>query len=162
MNTSNKIISREQAARIAAEARRAGRRVVLANGCFDLLHVGHTRYLEGARACGDLLIVALNSDASVRRIKGPGRPVLPEQARARMVAAFASVDYLVIFEEDNVRALIAELRPHIHAKGTDYTAESVPERDAVLAAGGQVAIVGDPKDHNTRDLIQRILEQDVK
>ena len=159
MNTATKIISREQAVQIAAEARRAGRRVVLANGCFDLLHVGHTRYLRDARACGDLLIVALNSDASVRRIKGPGRPVLEEQARARMVAAFASVDCLVIFEEDDVRALIAELRPHVHAKGTDYTLESVPERDAVLAVGGQVAIVGDPKDHNTRDLIRRIIRR---
>lgn len=159
MNTSEKIVSRERAIQIAAEARRAGRRVVLANGCFDLLHVGHARYLQSARACGDLLIVALNSDASVRRIKGPGRPVLPEQARARMVAAFASVDYLVIFEEDNVRALIADLRPQVHAKGADYTAESVPERDAVLAVGGQVAIVGDPKDHNTRDLIQRIIRK---
>ena len=158
MNTATKIVSRESARAIAAEARRSGHRVVLANGCFDLLHVGHARYLAGARAYGDLLMVGVNSDASVRRIKGPGRPLLDQQARARLVAAFAAVDYVVVFDEDDVRSLIAELRPHIHAKGTDYTAESVPERDAVLAAGGEVAIVGDPKDHATRDLIEKILD----
>jgi rfaE bifunctional protein nucleotidyltransferase chain/domain len=159
MNTSAKIVSRAKAAEIGAEARDRGRRVVLANGCFDLLHVGHARYLTGARACGDLLIVGVNGDASVRRLKGPGRPLLDEQARAALVAALASVDYVVLFEDDNVRGLIAEIRPDVHAKGTDYTAESVPERDAVLAIGGQVAIVGDPKGHNTRDLIRHILHQ---
>jgi rfaE bifunctional protein nucleotidyltransferase chain/domain len=159
MNTAGKIISRARATEIAAEARRQGRRVVLANGCFDLLHVGHARYLAGARACGDLLIVGVNGDASVRALKGPGRPLLDEQARAALVAAFAAVDYVVVFDEDNVRGLIAELRPDVHAKGTDYTPESVPERDAVLAMGGQVAIVGDPKDHNTRNLIRRIVER---
>ncbi len=158
MTAASKIVSRPEAAKIAAAARAAGRRVVLANGCFDLLHVGHARYLEGAKARGDLLIVGVNGDASVRRIKGDTRPLLDEQGRARLVAAFGCVDHVVVFEEDNVRALIAELRPHVHAKGTDYTAESVPERDAVLAIGGEVAIVGDPKDHNTRDLIQRIRE----
>jgi len=159
MNTSAKIISRARAAEVAAEAHTHGRRVVLANGCFDLLHVGHARYLSGARACGDLLIVGVNGDASVRRLKGPGRPLLDERARAALVAAFASVDYVVLFEDDNVRGLIAEIHPDVHAKGTDYTAESVPERDAVLAIGGRVAIVGDPKDHNTRDLIRHILHQ---
>jgi rfaE bifunctional protein nucleotidyltransferase chain/domain len=132
---------------------------VLANGCFDLLHVGHARYLAGARSCGDLLIVGVNGDASVRTLKGPGRPLLDEHARAALVSAFASVDYVVVFDDDNVRGLIAEIRPDVHAKGTDYTAESVPERDAVLAIGGQVAIVGDPKDHNTRDLIRHIRHQ---
>ncbi len=159
MNTSAKIVSRARAAEVAAEARDHSRRVVLANGCFDLLHVGHSRYLAGARACGDLLIVGVNCDASVRRLKGPGRPLLDEQARAALVAGIASVDYVVLFEDDNVRGLIAEIRPDVHAKGTDYTAESVPERDAVLAIGGKVAIVGDPKDHNTRDLIRHILNQ---
>ncbi len=158
MNTAAKIISREQAREIASEAHRTGRRVVLANGCFDLLHVGHARYLAGAKAAGDLLIVGVNGDRSVRQLKGPGRPLLDEQARARLVAAFAAVDYVVVFEEPDVRALIAELRPHVHAKGTDYTVESVPEREAVKAAGGEVAIVGDAKDHNTRDLIQKIRE----
>ena len=160
MSTAPKIISRARAAEIAAEARGKGRRVVLANGCFDLLHVGHARYLAGARACGDLLITGVNSDSSVRRLKGDGRPLLDEQARACLVAAFASVDYVVLFDEDNVRGLIAEIRPDVHAKGTDYTAETVPERDAVLAIGAQVAIVGDPKDHNTRDLIQHIRRQE--
>ncbi len=131
-------------------------RIVLANGCFDLLHVGHARYLEGAKALGDLLIVGVNSDASVRRIKGPGRPLLDEQARARLVAAFAAVDCVVVFEEDDVRSLIADLRPDVHAKGTDYTLETVPEGEAVRAAGGEVAIAGDPKGHATRDLIARI------
>ncbi len=158
MNTLKKVVSREQAARLTAEARAAGRRVVLANGCFDLLHVGHARYLAGARARGDLLIVALNSDASVRRIKGPGRPVLDEQARARLVSAFAAVDYVVLFEEGDVRSLLSELRPHVHAKGTDYTEETVPERETALAVGAEVAIVGDPKDHNTRDLLRAIRE----
>jgi len=158
MNTAVKIVSRAQARQIAAEARSAGRRVVLANGCFDLLHVGHARYLAGAKALGDVLIVGVNGDQSVRQLKGPGQPLLDEQARARLVAAFSAVDYVVVFEEPDVRALIAELRPHVHAKGTDYTVESVPERAAVEAAGGQVAIVGDPKDHATSDLIQRIRE----
>jgi rfaE bifunctional protein nucleotidyltransferase chain/domain len=159
MNTASKIVTRERAAEIARDARAAGRRVVLANGCFDLLHVGHLRYLEGARAAGDLLIVGINGDASVRRLKGAGRPLLAEQDRARLVAALRAADCVVIFQEDNVRGLIAELRPHTHAKGTDYTVDSVPERDAVLAAGGEVAITGDAKDHNTRDIIRGIRER---
>jgi len=159
MTTAGKVVSQERAAEIAREGRAASRRVVLANGCFDLLHVGHLRYLAGAKEAGDLLIVGVNGDASVRRLKGASRPLLNEQDRARLVAALGAVDYVVIFPEDNVRRLIAELRPDFHAKGTDYTTDSVPERDAVIAAGGQVVIVGDPKDHNTRDLIRHIQEK---
>jgi len=139
-----------------AVARREGRTVALANGCFDVLHVGHARYLEGAAAEADLLVVGINADASVRRLKGPGRPVLPQEDRARLVAALRVVDHVVVFEEDDVRALLVALRPDVHCKGTDYTAESVPERDTVRSYGGRVAIVGDPKDHDTRKLIARI------
>jgi len=130
---------------------------VLANGCFDLLHVGHVRYLSAARGLGDALVVGLNSDASVRRLKGPGRPVMAADERAELIGALAAVDLVVVFEEDNAEALIARLRPDVHAKGTDYTEESVPERAAVLAAGGRVAIAGDPKSHATRDLIAAII-----
>ena len=137
-------------------ARRAGRSVTLANGCFDVLHVGHARYLEGAAAEADVLVVGVNADASVRRLKGPGRPVLPQEDRARLVAALRVVDHVVVFEEDDVRALLLALRPDVHCKGTDYTADSVPERDTVRSYGGRVAIVGDPKDHDTRKLIERI------
>jgi rfaE bifunctional protein nucleotidyltransferase chain/domain len=145
-------------ARAAAEAARAaGLRVVLANGCFDLLHVGHARYLAEARTLGDLLIVGVNGDASVRRLKGPGRPLLPAAERAELVAAFRAVDYAVIFDEDTADRLVALLRPAVHAKGTDYTAESVPERAAVVAAGGRVAIAGDAKAHSSRDVIAEIL-----
>jgi rfaE bifunctional protein nucleotidyltransferase chain/domain len=145
-------------ARAAAEAARAaGLRVVLANGCFDLLHVGHARYLAGARTLGDLLIVGVNGDASVRRLKGPGRPLLPAAERAELVAAFRAVDHVVIFEEDTADRLVALLRPAVHAKGTDYTVESVPERAAVVAAGGRVAIAGDAKAHSSRDVIAEIL-----
>ena len=139
-----------------AVARREGRTVALANGCFDVLHVGHARYLEGAAAEADVLVVGVNADASVRRLKGPGRPVLPQEDRARLVAALRVVDHVVVFEEDDVRALLVALRPDVHCKGTDYTAESVPERDTVRSYGGRVAIVGDPKDHDTRKLIARI------
>jgi rfaE bifunctional protein nucleotidyltransferase chain/domain len=142
---------------LASAWRGQGKRLVLANGCFDLLHVGHVRYLRAARALGDALVVGLNSDASVRRIKGPGRPVMPAGERAELVGSLAGVDAVVVFEEDTAEALIARLRPDIHAKGTDYTAESVPERAAVLAAGGRVAIAGDPKGHSTKDLIAAIL-----
>ena len=159
MNTASKVVTRGRAAEIAREARAAGRRVVLTNGCFDVLHVGHLRYLEDARTRGDLLIVGINDDESVRRLKGAGRPLLAAEDRARLVAALRAVDCVVIFHEDNVRNLIAELRPDVHAKGTDYTEQNVPERDAVLAAGGEVAIVGDAKDHNTRDLIRSIRER---
>lgn len=151
------LVGIEEAARQAAEWRGRGRRVVLANGCFDLLHVGHVRYLSAARGLGDALVVALNSDASVRRLKGPGRPVMPADERAELVGALASVDLVVVFDDDSAEALIARLRPDVHAKGTDYTEESVPERAAVLAAGGRVAIAGDPKSHATRDLIAVII-----
>ena len=142
---------------MADKARAAGRRVVLANGCFDLLHVGHVRYLEDARALGDLLIVGVNGDDAVRRLKGPGRPLMPAVERAEMLAALRAVDHVVVFEDDTADRLVALLRPAVHAKGTDYTAESVPERASVLAAGGRVAITGDAKQHSTRDVIAEIL-----
>ena len=142
-----------------AEHRRRGRRIVLANGCFDLLHVGHTRYLAGAKQEGDVLVVGVNDDHSVWALKGSGRPLLPARDRAALVAALEVVDYVVIFSEPTVTPLIDALRPDVHAKGTDYTPETVPERDAVRAAGGRVAIVGDPKDHSTRDLLRTIRER---
>jgi D-glycero-beta-D-manno-heptose 1-phosphate adenylyltransferase len=151
------LVDADEAARRAAEWRARGQCVVLANGCFDLLHVGHARYLEAARALGDALIVGLNSDASVRRLKGPGRPVMTAAERAELVGALRAVDLVVVFDEDSAEALIARLRPAVHAKGTDYTEESVPERAAVVAAGGRVAIAGDPKSHATRDLIAAIV-----
>jgi rfaE bifunctional protein nucleotidyltransferase chain/domain len=138
------------------EARRAGRTVALANGCFDVLHVGHVRYLEGARAEADVLVVGVNADASVARLKGAGRPILPAEDRAVLVAALRAVDHVVVFEEDDVGALLRALRPDVHCKGTDYTEETVPEKDVVRSYGGRVAIVGDPKDHDTRALLRRI------
>lgn len=152
-----RVLDLEGARTAAATARAAGRRVVLANGCFDLLHVGHVRYLEGARALGDLLIVGVNSDAAVRRLKGPGRPIMPASERAEVLAALRAVDHVVVFDDDTADGLVAVLRPAVHAKGTDYTPESVPERRAVLAAGGRVAIAGDTKRHSTRDVIAEIL-----
>jgi rfaE bifunctional protein nucleotidyltransferase chain/domain len=134
--------------------RRAGERIVLANGNFDLLHVGHVRYLRGAKELGGKLVVAINSDESVRTLKGEGRPIMPAEERAEIVAALADVDAVVIFSELDVRGLIREIRPDIQAKGTDYTAESVPERDAVAEYGGRVAIVGDAKDHSTSGIIR--------
>jgi D-glycero-beta-D-manno-heptose 1-phosphate adenylyltransferase len=139
-----------------AEARRSGRTVALANGCFDVLHVGHVRYLEGARAEADVLVVGVNADDSVRRLKGPGRPVLGEHDRTLLVAALRAVDHVVVFAEDDVKALLLALRPDVHCKGTDYTPETVPERDVVRSYGGRVAIVGDPKDHDTRNLIRKV------
>lgn len=154
MNTPNKILSREELRRRVETWRRAGERVTLANGSFDLLHVGHVRYLQGAKALGGQLVVAINSDASVRALKGEGRPIMPDHERAEIVAALADVDAVVIFPELDVRAIIREIRPDAQAKGTDYTVDSVPERDAVLEYGGRVAIVGDPKDHSTSQIIQ--------
>lgn len=154
--TENKIQRLETLVERLAAHRRRGQRIVLANGCFDLLHVGHTRYLEGAKREGDVLIVAVNNDAGVRALKGPGRPLLSASDRAALVAALAAVDYVVIFEEPTVAALIETLRPDVHAKGTDYTPDMVPEREAVRAIGGRVAIVGDPKQHSTRDLLADI------
>src|SRR5262245_4445950 len=149
----------EEAAGQARAWRAAGKRLVLANGVFDLLHVGHVRYLRAARALGDVLLVALNSDASVRRLKGTGRPIMSEDERAELVAALDPVDAVVVFDDDTVDGLIARLRPDVQAKGTDYTEDSVPERDSVRAAGGRVAIAGDPKDHSTRDLIATIVSR---
>jgi rfaE bifunctional protein nucleotidyltransferase chain/domain len=133
-----------------------GQRIVFANGCFDLLHVGHVRYLEAARRQGDVLVVGINGDESVRVLKGKGRPLLPAVARAELVAALRAVHYVIIFDELTAEKLLHELRPHVHCKGTDYSAESVPEREAVKGWGGEVMIVGDPKSHSTRDLIARI------
>jgi D-glycero-beta-D-manno-heptose 1-phosphate adenylyltransferase len=153
-----KILARKDASAQLTKLRREGKRIVLANGCFDTLHVGHVRYLSGAKREGDVLVVAVNSDASTRKLKGPGRPILEEQARALLVAALRDVDYVVIFSEPNVETLLEELRPDVHAKGTDYTAETVPERAVSDRLGIRVAIVGDPKDHSTRsffDLIRK-------
>jgi len=153
------LLAVDEAARLAEDWRGQGKRLVLANGCFDLLHVGHVRYLGSARALGDALLVGINGDASVRRIKGPGRPIMTAAERAEIVGALAVVDGVIIFDDDTADALVTRLRPHVHAKGTDYTAESVPERSAVLSAGGRVAIAGDPKRHATRDLIRLIVER---
>lgn len=151
-----KILARKDASSQLAKLRREGKRIVLANGCFDTLHVGHVRYLSGAKREGDVLVVAVNSDASTRKLKGPGRPILEEQARALLVAALRDVDYVVIFSEPNVETLLEELRPDVHAKGTDYTAETVPERAVSNRLGIRVAIVGDPKDHSTRSFFDSI------
>jgi rfaE bifunctional protein nucleotidyltransferase chain/domain len=152
----NKILSREQLERRVKEERAAGRTIAFANGCFDLLHVGHVRYLESAAGEGDVLIVAVNDDDSVRALKGAGRPILSAADRAELVAALRCVDYVVIFSEPTVGPLLTALKPDVHCKGTDYTVDSVPERDVVHAYGGRIAIVGDPKDHSTRDLLARI------
>lgn len=151
-----KIVSRDQLRQKLEEHKRRGQRIVLANGCFDTLHVGHIRYLEGARREGDVLVVGVNADSSVVGLKGPGRPILDEKARALLVAALRCVDYVALFGESNVEALLEELRPDVHAKGTDYTAETVPERAIAARLGVRVAIVGDPKDHSTRDLLESI------
>jgi rfaE bifunctional protein nucleotidyltransferase chain/domain len=151
-----KRVGLDEAASLAEGWRAMGKRLVLANGCFDLLHVGHVRYLQAARSLGDVLLVAINSDASVRRLKGPGRPIMSESERAEIVAALAPVDAVLLFEEDTLDALVARIRPDVQAKGTDYTEATVPERASVMAAGGRVAIAGDPKDHSTRDLIATI------
>ncbi len=155
-NVESKIVSREKLRALLAKAKQRGQRIVLANGCFDTLHVGHVRYLAGAKEQGDLLVVGVNADSSVRPLKGPDRPILDEFARAQLVAALRAVDYVVIFPEPNVEALLEELRPDVHAKGTDYTAESVPERAVANRLGIRVAIVGDPKDHSTRAFLDAI------
>ncbi len=156
VNTSGKIIPRHELGRRVRHWRDAGERITLANGCFDLLHVGHIRYLHGAKQLGGKLIVGINSDASVRTLKGEGRPLMPAAERAEIIAALSDVDGVVVFDEPDVRALIREIRPDFHAKGTDYTAETVPERDEVTACGGRVAIVGDAKDHSASDYIARL------
>ena len=159
MKDKSKIVSRDELRRYAGEWRRAGQRIILANGAFDLLHVGHVRYLNAAKALGGRLVVAINSDASVRALKGQGRPIIPEHERAEIVAALAAVDAVVIFPELDVRAIIREICPNIQAKGTDYTVDSVPERDTVLEYGGRVEIVGDPKDHSSSEIIRLRLSQ---
>src|SRR6185369_552158 len=136
-----------------------GKKVVLANGCFDMLHVGHVRYLQGAKAIGDVLVVAINSDASMRSIKDPGRPILNQAERVAIVSALRCVDYVIVFDEPDVSRVLEVLQPAIHAKGTDYTEQTVPERAKVLAYGGAVRITGDPKNHSTRDIIERILKK---
>jgi rfaE bifunctional protein nucleotidyltransferase chain/domain len=154
LNTqANKLLSRDEQRLRVEEWRRDGEPITLANGCFDLLHVGHVRYLHAAKNLGGRLIVAINSDDSVRALKGEGRPLMPAQERAEILAALADVDAVVIFPEPDVRALVREIRPTIHAKGTDYTSATVPERDVVVECGGRVEIVGDPKDHSVSEII---------
>ena len=151
---SPKIVRRDGLKQRVAAWRQAGESITLANGCFDLLHVGHIRYLHAAKQIGGRLIVAINSDDSVRALKGEGRPLMPAEERAEILAALADVDAVVIFSERDVRALIREVRPDVHAKGTDYTVETVPERDVVAECGGRVEIVGDPKDHSATEIIR--------
>ena len=152
------MLSRADLLARVADARGAGQTIAFANGCFDLLHVGHVRYLDAAAQEADVLIVAINDDASVRALKGEGRPILSAADRAELIAALRSVDYVVIFPESTVGPLLEAIRPDVHCKGTDYTLDSVPERDVVRGYGGRIAIVGDPKDHSTRDLLARIAE----
>jgi rfaE bifunctional protein nucleotidyltransferase chain/domain len=152
----SKIVTRESLRSTLAEHKQRGQRIVFANGCFDTLHVGHVRYLEGARREGDIVVVGVNADTSVCALKGPGRPILDENARALLVAALRAVDYVVLFSEPSVELLLEELRPDVHAKGTDYTVETVPERATAARFGIRVAIVGDPKDHSTRDLLESV------
>lgn len=152
----SKIVSREQLLEQVASHTGCGQRVVLANGCFDILHVGHIRYLEGAKKEGDVLVVGVNGDSSVCELKGPGRPILDENARGQLVASLRAVDYVVIFDEPNVEALLEFLRPDVHAKGTDYSADTVPERATAARLGVRVAIVGDPKDHSTREFLENV------
>lgn len=156
MDPRERVVSLEEAVRRVEAEKCRGRTVVLANGCFDLLHVGHVRYLEGARREGEFLVVAVNSDRSVQALKGPGRPILNEQDRAELVAALRPVDLVLVFDATTVDEIIRRLRPHVHAKGTDYSIDTVPERQTLAEVGGRVAIVGDPKDHSTRDLLDRI------
>jgi rfaE bifunctional protein nucleotidyltransferase chain/domain len=151
-----RVLTEDELVAAVARERAAGRRIAFANGCFDVLHVGHVRYLEGARREGDCLVVAVNDDGSVRALKGAGRPILPAADRAELVAALRAVDYVVLFSETTVARLLERLRPDVHCKGTDYTTDTVPERETVRAYGGRVAIVGDAKDHSTRDLFARI------
>lgn len=152
-----KIQKLEELKILAAHLRAKGKKVIFANGCFDLLHVGHIRYLQAARALGDVLILGVNGDAGVSALKGQGRPLQPETERAEVLASLECVDYVLVFDAPTVDGILKELRPDVHAKGTDYTEESVPERETVRSYGGQVAIAGDPKDHSTRDLIEIIL-----
>ena len=151
-----RILERNRLIARVAIARKGGARVVFANGCFDLLHVGHVRYLEAAKGLGDLLVVGINSDEQVWRLKGEGRPFVPERERAEVIASLRAVDYVTVFHEPTVTELLLALRPDIHAKGTDYTEESVPERDVVRSFGGRVQIVGDPKDHSSTEMLKNV------
>lgn len=151
-----KIVERSRLPKVIEELRQRAKTIALANGCFDILHVGHIRYLEGARAEADALIVGVNADSSVCGLKGPGRPILDQSARALLVAALRVVDYVVIFSEPNVELLLEEIRPDVHAKGTDYTAETVPEKEVADRLGIRIAIVGDPKNHSTRELLRSV------
>ncbi len=153
------VMGLEEAAALAARLRGEGRRIVLANGCFDLLHVGHVRYLTAARTLGDVLFVGINSDGAVARLKGAGRPLMPAPERAEILAALRPVDHVVVFDDDTADRLVTRVRPDIHAKGSDYSEATVPERETVRAVGGRVAIAGDPKGHSTRDLIAVIVER---
>jgi rfaE bifunctional protein nucleotidyltransferase chain/domain len=159
LGSAARILKRDELLERVHAARKKGQRIVLANGCFDLLHAGHVRYLIGARALGDLLVVAINSDQQVAEQKGPGRPILSEAERAEIVAALEPVDWVTIFSEPTVEELLLTIRPDVHAKGTDYTEDTVPEREVVKSYGGKVAIVGDPKDHSTSLLIKTISEK---
>lgn len=151
-----KILNKNDLSAAVERLRSEGKRIVFANGCFDILHVGHVRYLQGARALGDLLIVGINGDDAVRSLKGEKRPVMPDAERAEIIAALACVDYVVIFDELTVENLLLLLKPDVHAKGTDYTVDTVPERETVKSYGGAVAIVGDPKDHSTSTILQSL------
>ena len=153
---SERIVNRLELTRRVAVARQQGRRIVFANGCFDVLHVGHVRYLEAAKALGDLLIVGVNSDDQARKLKGGGRPLLPQDHRAEIIASLEAVDLVTIFSEPTVEQLLLALKPDIHAKGTDYTEDSVPERDVVRSYGGRVAIAGDQKDHSSSEIIEKV------
>ena len=152
----SRILDRSEIMTAVETARSKGKRIVFANGCFDVLHAGHVRYLEAARALGDILIVAVNSDEQAGRLKGEGRPLLPQNQRAEIVSALDAVDLVTIFDEPTVTELLIALKPDIHAKGTDYTEETVPERDVVRSFGGRVAIVGDPKDHSSSEIIEKV------
>ena len=154
----SKLIPRAEVVALGKRLRQAGQQIVFANGCFDLFHVGHVRYLEGARQQGDVLVVGVNSDRSVRQLKGKGRPLLPEEARAELLAAMESVHYVVIFDDLTAENILRDLRPDVHCKGTDYTEGTVPEREVVRRWGGRVAIVGDAKDHSTHQLLARIAQ----
>ncbi len=151
-----RILDRNRLIARVAIARRHGARIVFANGCFDIVHVGHVRYLEAAKALGDLLVVGINTDEQVRQLKGPGRPFVSERERAEVIAGLRAVDFVTIFTEPTVAALLMVLRPDIHAKGTDYTEETVPEREVVRAYGGSVRIVGDPKDHSSSHMVMQL------
>ena len=158
-SSASDVLSVAEAGALAARLRAQGKRIVLANGCFDLLHVGHVRYLQEARRLGDVLFVGINGDAAVTRLKGAGRPVVPAAERAELLAALRDVDHVVVFDEDTADRLVSAVRPDVHAKGTDYTAEGVPEAAAVRSVGGEVAITGDPKQHAARDMIALIVER---